>query len=456
MFKEKLDSRYSMAAIARAFQEREGVVFLDSNSTDYHLGAYSLLGFDPFIRFTATKDRVRIERDGSAVETRTHPLEALERLLGEFPVQRESDLPFSGGAMGYFSYDFKNQLEDLPQRALDDRHIEDLQFYFYHGAVVENRTSREIFYTDYDFDGGALDRYRGLLEHLSAFIPGPLAPFRLEEELAGNFKRLDYLQAIASIKEYIRQGEIYQANMTQRFGARFKGEPFELYERLRRENPAPFSAFARMGDTLILSSSPERLIEVRDSTITTRPIKGTVPRGETPEEDESMKRTLLASEKDRAELLMIVDLERNDLGRICQPGTVAVPELFKIETYATVHHLVATVTGRLRETAGIRKIIEGVFPGGSITGAPKIRAMEIIDELEPTRRNIYTGSLGYIDFSGDMDLNILIRTLVAREGRVQFQVGGGIVWDSIEAAEYQETLDKGKSLFKVLNEVDQP
>lgn len=454
MIREKLPPQYTMMTLLKAFEGSAEVVFLDSSSEDHELGPYRILGFDPFIRLVYADEVVTVHREGTVSTLRESPLGVLQQLLEEFPARKVSDLPFSGGAMGYFSYDLKNHLERLPDKAVDDMRVPEMQFNFYHGALVEDRKNREIFYTDYDFDGRGGDRYKRLLERLASPSEAPFEPFRLTGALQSNFEKADYLKALSRVKEYIRQGDIYQANMTQRFAGRFAGNPLTLYERLRALNPAPFSAYARLGEIRILSSSPERLIEVRDSRITTRPIKGTVPRGGTPREDEAMIQTLKDSEKDHAELLMIVDLARNDLGRICKPGTVKVPELFKIESYATVHHLVATVTGELREGMGIREIIQGVFPGGSITGAPKIRAMAVIDELEPTRRNIYTGSLGYIDFNGDMDLNILIRTLLVKGDQVQFQVGGGIVWDSLEEAEYQETLHKGRALVKALEGVD--
>jgi para-aminobenzoate synthetase component 1 len=238
--------------------------------------------------------------------------------------------------------------------------------------------------------------------------------------------------------------------MTRRYQAPYRGDLRELYIRLRQKNPAPFSAFLETGDLTILSSSPERFFEVRGDIIRTRPIKGTAPRGKTYEEDERNKNNLLESEKDKAELLMIVDLERNDLGRIAEIGSVKVSELFALETYETVFHLVATVEAKLNRGNNLETLLRAMFPGGSITGAPKIRAMEIIEELEPTRRNIYTGSIGYLDFNGNIDLNIAIRTLIAKDDFISYQVGGGIVWDSEEELEYQETLHKGKALMEVL------
>ena len=251
-------------------------------------------------------------------------------------------------------------------------------------------------------------------------------------------------------KEYIAAGDIYQVNLSQRLSAPFTADPFALYQRLAHENPAPFAAYFHTPDAAIVSCSPERFLQVRGREVETRPIKGTRPRGATPEEDARLAAELLASEKDRAENVMIVDLERNDLGRACEFGSVHVPELFAVEQYATVFHLVSTVRGRLRPEVTALDCLRASFPGGSITGAPKVRSMEIIEELEPTRRGVYTGAIGYLCFSGDMDTNIVIRTVVVKDGTAHFQVGGGIVADSDPEAEYQETMDKGVALARAL------
>jgi para-aminobenzoate synthetase component 1 len=263
--------------------------------------------------------------------------------------------------------------------------------------------------------------------------------------------RDEYLQSVERIKEYIAAGDIFQANFTRRIEARLTGGPADLYRRLRRTNPAPFAAFMDCGEgRAIASSSPERFIALRGRRIETRPIKGTRPRGNTPAEDEANARALEASVKDAAELAMIVDLERNDIGRVADYGSVRVTERAALEAYATVFHLVATVEGTLAPHKDEVDLLKATFPGGSITGAPKVRAMEIIEELEPTARGVYTGAIGYIDFSGDMDLNIAIRTLLWDQGRVTYQIGGGIVADSEPEEEWEETVAKGKALAKTI------
>jgi para-aminobenzoate synthetase component 1 len=268
--------------------------------------------------------------------------------------------------------------------------------------------------------------------------------------VASNFTHRDYVRAVARAKEYIAAGDIYQVNLSQRLHAPLASTPFDLYRRLASTNPAPFAAYFETPDAAVVSCSPERFLQVRSGLVETRPIKGTRPRGSTPTEDRRMAAELLASEKDRAENVMIVDLERNDLGRVCEFGSVHVPELFALESYATVHHLVSTVRGRLRPGTTALDCLRSSFPGGSITGAPKVRSMEIIEDLEPTRRGVYTGAIGYLCFSGDMDVNIVIRTLVVKDGIAYFQVGGGIVADSDPEGEYQETIDKGQALARAL------
>ena len=265
-----------------------------------------------------------------------------------------------------------------------------------------------------------------------------------------NFEKEEYKDAITKMKNYISTGDMYIANMTQRFYCNNYEDSFYIYEKLRSINKAPFSAYLNFNDFQIISSSPERFIQIKDNKAHTRPIKGTRPRGANKDEDEKNRLELINSEKDKAELLMVVDLERNDFSKVCKPHTVKVTELFKLEEYATVFHLVSTIEGELKDTVSAVKFIKECFPGGSITGTPKIRTMEIIEELEGLKRNIYTGAIGYFDFRGNSDFNIAIRTIVKKDNKAYFGVGGGITYDSIEEDEYNETLDKAKALMRVL------
>jgi para-aminobenzoate synthetase component 1 len=281
--------------------------------------------------------------------------------------------------------------------------------------------------------------------------PDVLPRSRFEAPLVGNFSADGYRGAVRRAVEYIHAGDLFQANIAQRFEVRGTPVPLDLYRRLRGRSPAPYSAFLKLDDDrAVISSSPELFYETQGDRIVTRPIKGTRPRGTSPSEDEAQRADLIASAKDRAELAMIVDLERNDLGRVCSYGTVRVTEPSSIESYATVHHQVATIEGRLRAGVGPIDVVRAVFPGGSIPGAPKIRAMEIIDELEPTRRSLYTGAIGYYSLGGRSAFNIAIRTMLVEGNRVSYQVGGGIVADSDPQLEYEETLHKGRAMRDVL------
>jgi para-aminobenzoate synthetase component 1 len=275
-------------------------------------------------------------------------------------------------------------------------------------------------------------------------------PLRAIATLRSNLSAAAYANAFERVQAYIRAGDCYQVNLAQRFAAPAVGNPWAAYCHLRELNPAPFSAYLKTPFGEILSSSPERFLALRHGQVETRPIKGTRARGATPGEDAALRQALTQSEKDRAENLMIVDLLRNDLGRVCRPGSIRVPALFDIETYASVHHLVSTVRGKLRDDEDAASLLRACFPGGSITGAPKIRAMEIIEELEPHRRGVYCGAIGYLGFDGGMDTNIAIRTIVHSASQVRFWAGGGLVVDSDPEQEYRETYDKASRLMQLL------
>jgi para-aminobenzoate synthetase component 1 len=282
-------------------------------------------------------------------------------------------------------------------------------------------------------------------------VPTPISSPVEQMTLEGNFTREEYVAAVEKARQYIIAGDIFEVNLSQRFEAELSITPYQLYRRLRQINPAPFAGYLGFDEVQVVSASPERFLRLRGDRVETRPIKGTRPRGKTPEADETLAKKLLNSSKDRAENVMIVDLERNDLGRVCRFGTVKVTELAILEVFPTVFHLTSTVVGRLREGKNSIDLLKATFPGGSITGAPKVRAMEIIDELEPTKRSVYTGSIGYLSFGGDLELNIAIRTFLVKEKRAYFQVGGAVTYDSDPETEYQETLDKARALVDALN-----
>lgn len=456
MLIKKINTDLNSFQLYSIFKNEPYSFFLDSGMDHEKLGRYSFIGFNPFLIFKSKGDRIDIYKDGSDNVSTSYgnPFDKLREVLETYKMIYQSDLPFVGGAVGFLGYDLCHHLEKLPKVAIDDVNIPDCFFGLYDGVIIIDHRNDEVSIASMGIKGCdekiVADIEQAIQTGEENGIEIPTLVKSNSSKLISNFKKEDYIIAIERIREYIKSGDIYQANMTQRFECITKISPYELYAKLRSINPAPFASFIDFGEGHIVSSSPERFIRIKDRYIETRPIKGTCPRGNTFEEDKRNKLNLLSSEKDRAELLMIVDLERNDIGRISKPGSVKVSELFYLETYPTVHHLVATVTGEICDEYDAVDCLKATFPGGSITGAPKIRAMQIIDELEPTARNIYTGSIGYIGFNGDADLNIVIRTIIFKEDKAYFQVGGGIVWDSDAELEYQETLDKAKALICVL------
>lgn len=369
----------------------------------------------------------------------------LSRLEGDMP---DSELPFLGGLIGYWSYDLGQQLEPVGQHAQPVVTLPASRVGLYDWALIQDHERGESWLV------ASPERRRQVLEWLAA-SPVPALPFRLSASFSGELDRAAYLERFATVQHYIRSGDCYQINLAQRFSAPFEGNLWNAYLRLRQATPTPFAGFmawpGSQGEQAILSVSPERFLECRDDQVETRPIKGTRPRGDTPEADRALAAELEASLKDRAENVMIVDLLRNDLGRVCRPGSVRVPRLCGLESYANVHHLVSIVTGELAPGRHPLDLLAAAFPGGSITGAPKVRAMQIIDELEPSRRSVYCGSLGYVDLRGRMDTSIAIRTAVADGGRLHLWGGGGLVADSVGNEEYQETLDKIRHLMAALS-----
>jgi para-aminobenzoate synthetase component 1 len=406
-------------------------------------------------------------KTGEETETkRGNPFNLLRKILNTFDIGPTplSFPPFLGGGVGYLGYDLCHFMEKVPSTAKDDLNIPDLFLAFYDRVLIIDHLLNKIFLAALLLPGEKNPLKRKINELKKRFFPNPhsqiiKAKAKIPEKIVpesfpirSNFTKSRYLKAVEKAKEYIAAGDIYQVNLSQRFQTRLAIPPFKLYQRLQRINPAPFGAYLNFGEIVVASSSPERFLKVTGKKVETRPIKGTRPRGKDKEEDERLARKLLESEKDRAELIMIVDLERNDLGKVCRYGSVRVRELVELEAYPTVFHTVSTVEGELYPGKDRVDLLKATFPGGSITGAPKIRAMEIIDELEPTKRGIYTGALGYFGFNQTMDLNIVIRTFLIKEDQVFFQVGGGIVADSDPQREYQETLDKAKALIQSLHQ----
>ncbi len=431
-------------AYARAAARRAPSVILLSGG-EHDAARHSIAAWDPFAVLKTKGRRVTL-RAGERIESREgDPLAALDELAASFQADFDAPVePFAGGAVGYFAYDLKNQIERLPATVEDDLGLPDILLLWPRQVLLHDRRSGRLERLTLGVDGEARAR-AALLK------PLPPQPPRLKiGPLRSDFTREEYLAAVRRIREYIRNGDVYQVNLSQRFRAAFEGDAFEMWVALYELNPAPFYAFVQAGDHQVLCTSMERFLLGEGPRLETRPIKGTRPRGRTPEEDARERAELVSSEKDDAELSMIVDLLRNDLGRVCRPRSVRVVEHKRLEAYQNVYHLVSIVEGLLREGVSYGELLRGVFPGGSITGCPKIRAMEIIDELEHHARHVYTGCIGYLGWHGNMDLNIAIRTAIVRQGRCHLSVGGGCVYDSDPAAEYEETLDKGRTFFQII------
>jgi para-aminobenzoate synthetase component 1 len=422
-------------------------VFLDSGYPYSRQGRYDIIAADPVCTLVTHGDTTEITRNGVSMQSSEDPFVLVkQQLSADFPAI--DGLPFNGGAIGYFSYDLARRLEKLPVIAEDAEHIAEMAVGIYEWAVIvdhEQQKSALVGYVDDD------QKWQALIEQFSA-LPTERHDqlFNVLSDIKANMDKEAYAEAFYRIKHYLKEGDCYQVNLTQRFAADCKGDPWTAYLALRELNAAPFSGYLNLPEAQILSSSPERFLKVTNGVVETKPIKGTRPRKQDAMENLQQIQQLKNSKKDRAENVMIVDLLRNDLSKTCKKGSVKVPVLFDIESYATVHHLVSTVTGELADDQHALDLLRSCFPGGSITGAPKIRAMEIIEELEPNRRGVYCGSIGYLGFDGNMDTNIAIRTLVHSENTIRFWAGGGIVNDSVMEDEYQECFDKAAAMIKLL------
>lgn len=473
---ERIDIKHDAADLFSPLASIYGSLLLDSGMPVKGLSRYSFLTADPFLVVTSRGNAVKVEKragpDKKNLIIEGNPLDVIGEYMERYRLEESGPVPFLGGAAGFLAYDLGRRLEKIPDLARDDTGCPDCWLGFYDVVAAVDHLEGCLYIGSTGFPeldpGQAALRARERLEWLKGIIvrgqsESPAGESDLHDysgmarevdETAGlssDFDRESYCRVVEKAREYIAAGDIFQVNLSQRFRLPRRGRPWDIYRCLRRLNPAPMAAYINCGNDLqVVSASPERFLKVTGGLVETRPIKGTRPRGANPEEDALLREELWSSDKDRAELVMIVDLERNDLGRVCAPGSVTVPELYRIEEYPTVFHLVSTVTGRLEEGRGIVDLLKASFPGGSITGAPKIRAMEIIEELEPVRRGLYCGSIGYLSFNGDADLNIVIRTLVFTGDNIYLQVGGGLTIDSDPLAEYNETLDKARALVRAL------
>jgi para-aminobenzoate synthetase component I len=438
---------------ARRFRTLAGLpwsMWLDSAAADEH-ERFDILVADPYFTLRTRGAVTEIARRGEpARKSQRPPFELVREQLGDIG-PASPGLPFCGGAVGYFGYDLGRRFERIPSIAAADIAMPDLAIGLYDWAVVVDHAARRTWLVGNGRDARTFAEWPRLVARLSSEPPPEPAPFRVRTRPASNLDRGAYAAAFRAVQEHIRRGDCYQVNLTQRFEAEAEGDAWHAYVRLREINPAPFAAYLDLPDGKVVCSSPERFLRLRDGRVETKPIKGTRPRSKDPARDRALAEELRASPKDRAENVMIVDLLRNDLGKCCVPGSVHASKLFEIESFASVHQLVSTVEGRLASGKHALDLVAACFPGGSITGAPKVAAMKIIEELEPQRRGVYCGSIGYIGFDGNMDTNIAIRTLVQQGGRVYTWAGGGVVADSNVDAEYQESLDKAAAMLAVMD-----
>jgi len=465
--------------LVERLRETRGFWLLESTLAGAPLGRFSFVGAAPREVLRARGPRVEIEGAGGRRVLRGDPLEVARGMLRPaLAPEGAADLPFVGGAVGWIGYEVGARAGGVPPRAPDDLGLPELCLLFVDRVLAFEHATGRLRATALGRGAGARAAAERAAERLAARVacgepdpfeagprravthcrvetPGP-EPVRLRDPqtglaLAAFFDESAYQKAVLRIQEQIAAGEVYQANLTHRLHAATSADPWAIYTALRRGNPAPFAAYLELPEGAVIGSSPERLLRVDPAgVVESRPIKGTRPRGATAAEDERLRRELAASEKERAENVMIVDLVRNDLGRVCATGSVEVPELFAIEPYATVFQMVSTVRGRLRPDRDAFDALRAAFPPGSMTGAPKRAAMQLLAELEPVRRGVYSGALGWLDARGGMELAVVIRTLLQRPGHAWLHVGGGIVLDSEPAAEWAETLAKARALLDAL------
>ncbi len=446
----ELDYTRDSAALFSRVAGEPWSIFLDSGYPLIDSGRYDIMSARPCGVLLTYGEETRIVRGDTVQYSNDDPFTLLKRELGERRINL-SGFPFAGGALGYFAYDLGRRVERLPAQSRDDINMPDMAVGLYEWALVVDHQRRRTWLIA--AEGAALSGadWKALQDLFSHADTQETIDYAVQSSLVKHTGKEQYRAAFDQIQRYIRDGDCYQVNLAQRFSIEVTGDSWSLYRRLRQSNPAPYACFFRLDEGCILSSSPERFIAVSGDLVETKPIKGTIRRSVYAYEDKALAVQLLESEKDRAENLMIVDLLRNDIGKNCETGSVRVPRLFALESFASVHHLVSTVTGRLTRDRHALDLLRGAFPGGSITGAPKLRAMEIIEELEAWRRSIYCGAIGYVGFDGSMDTNIAIRTLVHKDDRVYFWAGGGIVADSVPESEYRECFEKAAAIMRLFD-----
>jgi len=451
------------AAYLRVAHGRRRVFLLESVEGGEHLARYSFIGWDPFMVVRGKADSVWIERQGETVQEKAVGFSKLRQISKGFtPVPMPELPPFLGGGVGYFAYDIVRQFERLPSLAEDDLGMDDYQVMYFSAILAFDHLRHRIHIIANIFTGqggqgleakyqDALSRIEQIEKRLTVPLSMPSAAPQAEiPEPASNVSESAYYNNVERAKKHIVAGDIFQVVLSQRFAMPIRCDPFDIYRALRFINPSPYMFFLRMDNLCLVGASPEMLVKVRNKRVEYGPIAGTRPRGQTPEEDARLGRELIADEKERAEHIMLVDLGRNDLGRVCTFGSVKVTDLMRIERYSHVMHLVSSVEGELRNDLDCFHALESCLPAGTVSGAPKVRAMEIIESMEPRRRGVYGGAVGYVDFSGNLDTCIALRTLMIKDGMGYIQAGGGIVADSDPRREREESINKASALIRAV------
>ncbi len=456
-----------VGAFLRIAREAKYAFLLESIEGGEKIARHTFLGTEPAEVFRCRGRKCVIEAGGKREEFEDNPIEVLRRMMQRYrPVRVPGLPPLIGGAVGYFAYDMVRLIERIPSTGSDELKLDDAVLMFYRGLVAFDHVRHRVWIVQNVFTegpGSLREKYLAAvaeIERTRRKLQGPLRTERARRSgrrgrilVRSNFSRARYISAVKRAKAYIRAGDIFQVVPSQRLTVKTDADPFEIYRALRVINPSPYMYFLRLDDVAVVGASPEMLVKVQGRDAFYRPIAGTLPRGRNEEEDRANEARLLADPKERAEHIMLVDLGRNDLGRVCEYGSVKVDRLMYVERYSHVMHLVSSLSGKLREGVDCFDALMACFPAGTLSGAPKVRAMEIIDELEPTRRGIYAGAILYLDFSGNLDSCIALRTLVAKNGYAHIQAGGGVVADSVPEREYEESMNKARAVVAALEEV---
>jgi len=456
------DTETPVSVWLKLFKDEPYSFLLESVSGGDKVARYSFIGANPFLTFKSNKNEWEVSGKFSQKGT-SNPIEKLRKLLSKYKAVHSDDLPrLCGGAVGYFSYDSVRLFENIPDKNPDSGLLDEIFFGFYKDIIAfDNKEHKLLLITTIhtDDDGPIEQAYKNacytlgsLQDKLAVRLPSNALHVKDVTESSSTFTRQQYEKAVEKSKEYILAGDIFQIVLSQRMSVTVDLNPFDLYRILRTVNPSPYMYYMSINETKVVGASPEMMVRVENKIVEVRPIAGTRPRGKTEADDERLIAELLKDPKEIAEHIMLVDLGRNDVGRVCESGSVKVEEMMHVEKYSHVIHLVSNVSGKLKEGLDSLDALFSCFPAGTLSGAPKIRAMEIIDELEPVRRGIYGGALGYIDFSGSLDTCIVIRTVVCKDDKAYIQAGAGLVADSVPSKEFDETINKAGAMLSAIND----